>query len=137
MTPERARITVFDTTLRDGEQSPGCSMNQQEKLRLAQQLDRLGVDVIEAGFPIASDGDFEAVKAIAAVIRRPIIAGLARACRPDIERAWEALKHAARPRIHVFLATSDIHLQSKLRISREQCVSQAREAIRLAKSLCD
>ena len=134
---DKARVTVFDTTLRDGEQSPGCSMNQQEKLRLAHQLDRLGVDVIEAGFPIASDGDFESVKAIAEVVRRPVIAGLARACRPDIERAWEALKHAARPRIHVFLATSDIHLQYKLRITRDQCVNQAREAIRLAKSLCD
>ena len=107
---ERARITVFDTTLRDGEQSPGCSMNVQEKLRLAHQLDRLGVDVIEAGFPIASEGDFAAVQAIAATIRRPIIAALARACAPDIERAWQALKGAARPRIHVFLATSDIHL---------------------------
>jgi len=137
MTPDRVRIRVFDTTLRDGEQSPGCSMNQQEKLRLAQQLDRLGVDVIEAGFPIASDGDFESVKAIATVVRRPIIAALARACAPDIQRAWEALKYAARPRIHVFLATSDIHLQYKLRISREQCIAQAREAIRLAKSLCD
>ncbi len=137
MTAERARITVFDTTLRDGEQSPGCSMNQQEKLRLAHQLDRLGVDVIEAGFPIASEGDFESVKAIASVVRRPIIAGLARACRPDIERAWEALKDAARPRLHVFLATSDIHLQYKLRITPDQCVEQAREAIRLAKLLCD
>ena len=137
MTAERAPITVFDTTLRDGEQSPGCSMNQQEKLRLAHQLDRLGVDVIEAGFPIASDGDFESVRAIASVVRRPIIAGLARACRPDIERAWEALQHAARPRIHVFLATSDIHLQYKLRITRDQCVEQARDAIRFAKSLCD
>ena len=137
MTAERAPITVFDTTLRDGEQSPGCSMNQQEKLRLAHQLDRLGVDVIEAGFPIASDGDFESVRAIASVVRRPIIAGLARACRPDIERAWEALQHAERPRIHVFLATSDIHLQYKLRITRDQCVEQAREAIRFAKSLCD
>jgi len=134
---DKARVTVFDTTLRDGEQSPGCSMNQQEKLRLAHQLDRLGVDVIEAGFPIASDGDFESVKAIAEVVRRPIIAGLARACRPDIERAWEALKNAEHPRIHVFLATSDIHLQYKLRITRDQCVAQAREAIRLAKSLCD
>ncbi len=137
MSTERARITVFDTTLRDGEQSPGCSMNQQEKVRLAQQLDRLGVDVIEAGFPIASDGDFESVKAIASVVRRPIIAGLARACRPDIERAWEALRVAERPRIHVFLATSDIHLKYKLRITRDQCVEQAREAIRYAKSLCD
>ena len=134
---EQIRVTVFDTTLRDGEQSPGCSMNHQEKLRLAHQLDRLGVDVIEAGFPIASEGDFEAVKAVAEVIRRPIIAGLARACRPDIERAWEALKDAARPRIHVFLATSDIHLQYKLRITRDQCLAQAREAVRFAKSLCD
>src|SRR5438045_5958106 len=102
------RITVFDTTLRDGEQSPGCSVNVQEKLRLAHQLDRRGVDVIEAGFPIASEGDFAAVQAIAATIRRPTIAGLARACRPDVERAWQALKGADKPRIHVFLATSDI-----------------------------
>ncbi|HEX3821624.1 MAG TPA: 2-isopropylmalate synthase, partial [Candidatus Sulfotelmatobacter sp.] len=133
----RQRITIFDTTLRDGEQSPGCSMNQQEKLRLAHQLDRLGVDVIEAGFPIASDGDFESVKTIAAVVRRPIIAALARACRPDIERAWEALQGAARPRIHIVLATSDIHLQYKLRLTRDQCIKQAREAIQLAKSFCD
>src|SRR5437899_101033 len=132
---ESARITVFDTTLRDGEQSPGCSMNVEEKLRMARQLDRLGVDVIEAGFPIASDGDFEAVQAIAASVRRPIIAGLARAKREDIERAWQALRHAARPRIHVFLATSDIHLQYKLKVSRQQCVEQARDAVRLAKSL--
>src|SRR6204780_2169653 len=137
MSAERARITIFDTTLRDGEQSPGCSMNRPKKLRLAHQLDRLGVDVIEAGFPIASDGGFESVKAIASVVRRPVIAGLARACRPDIERAWEALKEAARPRIHVFLATSDIHLQYKLRITRDRCVEQAREAIRFAKSLCE
>jgi 2-isopropylmalate synthase len=136
MTAERARITVFDTTLRDGEQSPGCSMNQQEKLRLAHQLDRLGVDVIEAGFPIASDGDFESVRAIASVVRRPIIAGLARACQADIERAWEALKYAAHPRIHVFLATSDIHLKYKLRITRDECLVQARDAVRFAKSLC-
>lgn len=131
------RITIFDTTLRDGEQSPGCSMNVPEKLRMAHQLDRLGVDVIEAGFPIASEGDFAAVQAIAAVVRRPIIAGLARACTKDIERAWQALQGAARPRIHVFLATSDIHLKYKLRISRQQCLEQASEAVRLAKSLCD
>jgi 2-isopropylmalate synthase len=112
-------------------------MNQQEKLRLAHQLDRLGVDVIEAGFPIASEGDFESVKRIAEVVRRPIIAGLARACRADIARAWEALRVAEHPRIHVFLATSDIHLQYKLRITRDQCVAQAREAIQLAKSFCD
>src|SRR5437879_1788336 len=133
---DSARITIFDTTLRDGEQSPGCSMNVPEKLRMAHQLDRLGVDVIEAGFPIASEGDFAAVRAIAAVVRRPIIAGLARTCRADIERAWQALKDASRPRIHVFLATSDIHLKYKLRISRQQCLEQARDAVRLAKSLC-
>ncbi len=133
---ERARIAIFDTTLRDGEQSPGCSMNVQEKLRLARQLDRLGVDVIEAGFPIASEGDFEAVQAIAASVRRPIIAGLARARREDIERAWQALRHAARPRIHVFLATSEIHLRYKLKISREECLAQAQDAIRFAKTFC-
>jgi 2-isopropylmalate synthase len=137
MTAKRVHIKIFDTTLRDGEQSPGCTMNQQEKLRLAVQLDRLGVDVIEAGFPIASDGDFESVKAIAIAVRRPIIAALARACQPDIERAWEALKHAAQPRIHIVLATSDIHLKYKLRITRDQCVEQARESVRFAKSLCD
>src|SRR5439155_23790243 len=95
-----------------------------------------GVDVIEAGFPIASEGDFAAVQAIAAVIRRPIIAGLARACTQDIERAWQALKGAAHPRIHVFLATSEIHLRYKLKITRQQCLEQARDAVRLAKSLC-
>jgi 2-isopropylmalate synthase len=133
----QSRITVFDTTLRDGEQSPGCSMTLPEKLRMADQLDRLGVDVIEAGFPIASDGDFEAVREIAGRVRRPIIAGLARACREDVFRAWEALKEAARPRIHTFLATSDIHLEYKLRISRQQCLEQARESVRLAKSFCE
>ncbi len=132
----RERITVFDTTLRDGEQSPGCSMNVAEKQRLARQLDRLGVDVIEAGFPIASDGDFTAVQSIAAEIRRPVICGLARAVPQDIERAWGALKGAARPRIHVFLATSDIHLQYKLKLTREKCLVQARDGVRLAKSLC-
>jgi 2-isopropylmalate synthase len=111
-------------------------MNTGEKLRMARQLDRLGVDVIEAGFPIASDGDFEAVRAIAASVRRPIIAALARTRREDIERAWEGVRHAARPRIHVFLATSDIHLEHKLRITRQQCIEQARESVRLAKALC-
>src|SRR6266852_194819 len=134
---ERARITVFDTTLRDGEQSPGCSMNVQEKLRLAHQLDRLGVDVMEAGFPIASEGDFAAVQAIAATIRRPIIAGLARACSQDIERAWQVLKGGARPRIHVFLATSDIHLQHKLKLSRQRCLEQASDSVRLARTFCN
>ena len=133
---DRSRITIFDTTLRDGEQSPGCSMNPAEKLRMARQLDRLGVDVIEAGFPISSDGDFESVRMIANEIRRPKIAGLARANAKDIERAWHALQHAARPRIHVFLATSDIHLKYKLRMTREQCIEQAFEQVRFARSLC-
>ena len=133
---DRSRITIFDTTLRDGEQSPGCSMNPTEKLRMARQLDRLGVDVIEAGFPISSDGDFESVKAIAKEIRRPKIAGLARANARDIERAWHALEYAARPRIHVFLATSDIHLKYKLRMTREQCIETAFEQVRFARSLC-
>src|SRR5881275_332870 len=131
------RITIFDTTLRDGEQSPGCSMNVQEKVRLARQLDRLGVDVIEAGFPIASDGDFAAVQAVAAAVPRPMIAALARAARHDIERAAQALQSAIRPRIHVFLATSDIHLQHKLRISRQQCLDQAAQSVRLARTFCD
>jgi 2-isopropylmalate synthase len=132
-----SRVIIFDTTLRDGEQSPGCSMNLPEKLRMARQLDRLGVDIIEAGFPIASDGDFEAVQSIATEIRRPIIAGLARTTRDDILRAWNAIRVAARPRIHTFLATSDIHLEYKLRITREEAIRQAREAVGLARSLCE
>ncbi len=133
----RPQVKIFDTTLRDGEQSPGCSMNLPEKIRMARQLDCLGVDVIEAGFPIASDGDFEAVQAIARQVRRPVIAGLARATRVDIERAWDALREATRPRIHTFLATSDIHLEHKLKISRDEALGQAREAVALARSLCD
>src|SRR5215218_4648264 len=132
-----SRIQIFDTTLRDGEQAPGFSMTAAEKLRLAQQLDRLGVDIIEAGFPISSDGDFDAVKTIAGVVRRPIIAGLARAIPADIDRAWAALSVAARPRIHVFLATSDIHLQHKLRITRGQCLAQIASAVSHARAYCD
>ncbi|HKA16810.1 MAG TPA: 2-isopropylmalate synthase [Blastocatellia bacterium] len=132
-----SKVIIFDTTLRDGEQSPGCSMNLAEKLRMARQLDRLNVDVIEAGFPIASDGDFEAVQSIAKEIRRPIIAALARATRDDIVRAWGAVSEAERPRIHTFLATSDIHLDYKLRITREEAIKQAREAVGLARSFCN
>jgi 2-isopropylmalate synthase len=132
-----SRIQVFDTTLRDGEQAPGFSMTASEKLRLAQQLDRLGVDIIEAGFPISSDGDFEAVRTIAGAVRRPIIAGLARAIPADIDRAWAALSQAARPRIHVFLATSDIHLEHKLRISRAECLAQVSTAVAHARAYCD
>jgi 2-isopropylmalate synthase len=129
-------VTIFDTTLRDGEQSPGCSMNVKEKVRMAHQLDRLGVDIIEGGFPIASEGDFEAVRALAREIRRPIIAALARSCPGDIERAGHALEGAARARIHTFLATSDIHLQHKLKISRRQCLEQARDGVKLARTFC-
>ena len=132
-----SRIQVFDTTLRDGEQAPGFSMTAAEKLRLAHQLDRLGVDIIEAGFPVSSDGDFEAVRIIAGALRRPIIAGLARAIAGDIDRAWGALQHAARPRIHVFLATSDIHLEHKLRITRAQCLEQVATTVAHARAYCD
>lgn len=131
------QVKIFDTTLRDGEQSPGCSMTVAEKLRVARQLDRLGVDIIEAGFPIASDGDFAAVQLVAQTVRRPVIAGLARARVEDVARAWEALVHAARPRIHVFLATSDIHLQYKLKITRDLALQNARDAVSYARSLCE
>ena len=134
---ERTQIRVFDTTLRDGEQSPGCSMNVEEKLRMAHQLDRLGVDVIEAGFPIASEGDFTAVRAIATALRRPTIAALARACPEDLERAWRAVEPAVHPRIHIFLATSDVHLEYKLRISRQQCLDRTTESVARARAWCD
>ena len=111
-------ILIFDTTLRDGEQSPGCSMNLQEKLALARQLARLGVDIIEAGFPIASEGDLQSVKAISREVREPVICALARTSAADVEHAQEALADAAKPRIHTFIATSDIHMEHKLRMSR-------------------
>lgn len=126
------RLKIFDTTLRDGEQSPGCSMRLEEKLRMAEQLDRLGVDVIEAGFPAASEDDFRAVHAIAQAHRRPVVAGLARACREDMEKALRALEPASHPRLHIFLASSDIHLKYKLRKSRQEALEQACEAIEWA-----
>jgi 2-isopropylmalate synthase len=129
-------IRIFDTTLRDGEQSPGCSMGIQAKLRMARQLEKLGVDIIEAGFPIASEDDFNAVRLISAEVRGPIIAGLARAGEADIRRAWAALEQAKRPRIHVFLASSDLHLQCKLRITRDQALDLAHQSVAYAKSLC-
>ncbi|GIX01667.1 MAG: 2-isopropylmalate synthase [Thermogutta sp.] len=130
------RIIIFDTTLRDGEQSPGCSMNLQEKLEVAHALAQLGVDVIEAGFPIASPGDFEAVKAIAQEIRGPVICGLARCREADIDRAWEALRWAESPRIHVFLATSAIHREHKLRMTKEQIIELAVAGVRRAAKYC-
>src|ERR1043166_5059143 len=133
---EKPRITFFDTTLRDGEQAPGCSMGVYDKLRMARQLDDLGVDVLEAGFPIASEDDYRAVRLIGAEVTRPVIAGLARANEPDIRRAWAALETARRPRIHVFLASSDLHLQCKLKITRDQALEQVDRAVAFAKSLC-
>ncbi len=131
------RVIIFDTTLRDGEQSPGASMNTAEKLRLAKQLEKLGVDVIEAGFPAASDGDFEAVAAIAKALKKTQVTGLARASKADIDRAWGAVQHAAHPRIHTFIATSDIHLKYKLKMSREEVLAAAVEAVRHARSYTD
>jgi 2-isopropylmalate synthase len=131
------RIAIFDTTLRDGEQAPGFSMNVEEKLRLARQLERLQVDIIEAGFPIASEGDFEAVKKVSAEIRSVTIAGLARAVPLDIDRCWQALEGAAKPRIHTFLATSDIHLKYKLNKSRGEALDLAVKAVERARKLCD
>jgi 2-isopropylmalate synthase len=134
---ETSDVRIFDTTLRDGEQAPGFSMRIDEKLRMARALDALGVDVIEAGFPIASAADAEAVRAVAAEIRRPAIAALARAAAADIECAARALEPAARPRIHTFLATSDLHLERKLRITREACLETAVDAVRLARRFTD
>ncbi|KPA17178.1 2-isopropylmalate synthase [Candidatus Magnetomorum sp. HK-1] len=131
------KVIIFDTTLRDGEQSPGASMNTNEKIRLALQLEKLGVDVLEAGFPAASEGDFEAVSNIAGKIKRMEVAALARTTRDDIDRAWQAVKHAAHPKIHTFIATSEIHMQHKLRLSREQVLEKTVEAVRLACSYTD
>jgi 2-isopropylmalate synthase len=130
------RVLIFDTTLRDGEQSPGASMTISEKIMLAQQLERLRVDVIEAGFPISSEGDFESVRSISEKIRTITIAGLARAAKGDIDRCWDAVRGAAKPRIHTFIATSDIHLKYKLKKTRDAVLENAREAVAYAKSLC-
>ncbi|HHY06334.1 MAG TPA: 2-isopropylmalate synthase [Clostridia bacterium] len=131
------RIYIFDTTLRDGEQSPGVNLNMEEKLALAQQLARLGVDVIEAGFPIASSGDFKAVQRIAREIKGPVITALARTSEQDIRAAYEAVKDAEKPRIHTFIATSEIHMQRKLRKTKEEVKEMAVKAVKLAKSLVD
>lgn len=131
------KLRIFDTTLRDGEQSPGCSMNLQEKLTLARQLERLGVDVIEAGFPIASDGDFDSVRAIAKELEQTIVCGLARTGKLDIERAGQAVESARKPRIHSFIATSDIHLEHKLRMSRAQVLEEVDRSVRQARTFVD
>ncbi|MBM3674915.1 MAG: 2-isopropylmalate synthase [Actinobacteria bacterium] len=131
------RVLIFDTTLRDGEQSPGISLDVGEKLEIAEQLSRLGVDVIEAGFPIASDGDFEAVEAIAKSVRGPVIAGLSRTGFKDVDRAWEAIRHAERNRIHVFIATSEIHMRKKLRMTPDQVKAEAGAGVARARSYTD
>ena len=134
---ERHRVRVFDTTLRDGEQSPGIALNQQEKLEIAHQLARLGVDIIEAGFPITSPGDFESVQAISREVEGPVICGLSRTAKQDIDAAWEAVRDAQRPRIHTFIATSDIHIERKLQTTREDVMGQVRAAVAHAKSYTD
>jgi len=131
------RVYIFDTTLRDGEQSPGCSMTVPEKVQMAHKLVELGVDILEAGFPIASDGDFEAVDAISREFHWVTVAALARACTLDVERAARSLEHARRPRIHTFIATSDLHLKCKLKKSREQVLDEAVAAVELAREHVD
>jgi 2-isopropylmalate synthase len=134
---EMDRVRIFDTTLRDGEQSPGISLDVAEKLEIAEQLARLGVDVIEAGFPIASEGDFEAVEAIAKGVRGSTIAGLSRTGFADIDRAWEAVQHAERPRLHVFIATSPIHMKKKLRMTEDQVKDEAAAGVARARGYCE
>src|SRR6266540_2153226 len=134
---ESNRVHIFDTTLRDGEQSPGISLNTQEKVVIAQQLARLGVDVIEAGFPITSPGDFEAVESIARQVEGPVICGLARTHKADIDAAWGAIKDSPRPRIHTFISTSDIHTTHQPQTTREDVKGQAKAAVALARSYCD
>lgn len=131
------KIIIFDTTLRDGEQAPGASLNQKEKLDIAFALEKLGVDVIEAGFPVSTVGDFEAVKLIAREVKRPIICGLARALPKDIDAAYKATKPASRPRIHVFLATSKIHMRYKLKKAKDEILHLAQKAVQYARNLCD
>ena len=137
MKKDKNRVYIFDTSLRDGEQSPGNSMNTEEKLLLSRQLEKLGVDIIEAGFPIASEGDFDAVRQIAREIKKSQVAGLARANKQDIDRAWQAIKDAAHPRIHTFISSSDIHLKYQLKKSREQVLKEAIAAVKLARSYTD
>jgi 2-isopropylmalate synthase len=134
---EAHRVRIFDTTLRDGEQSPGISLNRQEKVEIAHQLARLGVDIIEAGFPITSPGDFEAVQAIAREVEGPVICGLARTSFQDIDAAWNAIKDSERPRIHTFIATSDIHIERKLQTTRDNVKGQARAAVAHARGYVD
>jgi 2-isopropylmalate synthase len=134
---DKNRVVIFDTTMRDGEQAPGCSMNLEEKLKIAAVLEEMGVDVIEAGFPIASNGDFEAVREVAKLVRNSSVAGLARTSKKDIDRAWEALKGAARPRIHTFISTSPLHMKYMLNMEPEQVHQATIDCVGHARNLCD
>lgn len=136
-TEQVQKVKIFDTTMRDGEQSPGCSMNLEDKLRIAEYLDEMGVDVMEAGFPIASEGDFVSVSEVAKVVKNTAVAGLARSGRKDIDRAWEALRHAKRPRIHTFISTSPLHMKHKLQMEPEDVHSAIIDSVGYARSLCD
>ncbi len=131
------RVVIFDTTLRDGEQSPGASMNLEEKIKIATLLEEMGIDVIEAGFPIASNGDFEAVREVAKIVKNSSVCGLSRAVRMDIDRAWEALRHAKRPRIHTVIATSPLHMKYKLQMTPEQVLESVIDSVSHARNLCD
>lgn len=133
---ESNKVYIFDTTMRDGEQTPRVNLNMKDKIEIAKQLERMNVDVIEAGFPIASDGDFEAVMAVAKAVKKPVVVGLSRAVKKDIDRAWEALKYAQRPRIHTFIATSDVHMKYKLKMSQDEVYRKAVEMVKYAKSIC-
>jgi len=137
MTDKKDKVFIFDTTLRDGEQSPGATLNIQEKLEIAKQLGKLGVNIIEAGFPYSSPGDFEAVRLIASEVQGPVICGLARARKEDIDRAAQALEKAKKKRIHTFIATSDIHIEHKLKSTREKVLKTAAEIVKYAKSFTD
>ena len=137
MISKKDRVYIFDTTLRDGEQSPGASMNPAEKMRIARQLEKMGVDVIEAGFPVASEGDFASVQQIARAIKGSQVAALARAGLADIDRAWAAVKDAKHPRVHIFISSSDIHLKYQLHKSREQVLKEACAAVAHACSFTD
>src|SRR5213080_1019744 len=137
MRDDANRVRIFDTTLRDGEQSPGISLNRQEKVEIAHQLARLGVDIIEAGFPITSPGDFEAVQAISREVEGPVICGLARTAKQDIDAAWNAVRESERPRIHTFIATSDIHIEHQLQTTKDEVKGQAPAAVGYARELCD
>ena len=134
---DKDKVLIFDTTMRDGEQSPGATMTLEEKLQIAALLDEMGVDIIEAGFPIASDGDFEAVSEIAKLLQNSVTCGLARASRGDIDRAWQALQHAKKPRIHTFIGTSPLHREHQLAMTKDQVLDKIRETVTHARSLCD